>query len=410
VIDLRTEARRHDQLLERRLDVLVPKLLDEAAIDCWVLIGREYAEDPVLATMLPAEWLSARRRTILVLTPTDRFAVARYPVGSLFRAEWDPGAEPDQWRRLAAILEDMDPAAIGIGTSTHQAHADGLTVSEHAQLLDALPPTLADRLVSAGTLGIRWLETRLPEERALLSEAAATAHGILRTALSAEVIIPGVTTTDDVVWWLRQRVHDAGLGSWFQPSVSTQRASDPEPVAGFAGRPSTTTIGPGDLIHVDFGIVHHGLCTDQQEHAYVLRPGEEEAPAGLTEGLRAANRAQDILMSEFRSGRSGNEILAAALAETSSEGLDATIYTHSIGVHGHGAGMTIGLWDRQDGVPGQGDHPLHPDTAYSIELMVEQPVPEWDGKVVRFMVEQDAWFDGGACQWLDGRQDQLWLI
>ena len=224
------------------------------------------------------------------------------------------------------------------------------------------------------------------------------------------MITPGVTTTDDVVWWLRQRVHDAGLGSWFQPSVSTQRAGDPEPVAGFAGRPSTTTIEPGDLIHVDFGIVHHGLCTDQQEHAYVLRPGEEEAPAGLTEGLRAANRAQDILMSEFRSGRSGNEILAGALAGTSSEGLAATIYTHSIGVHGHGAGMTIGLWDRQDGVPGQGDHPLHPDTAYSIELMVEQPVPEWDGKVVRFMVEQDAWFDGGACQWLDGRQDQLWLI
>jgi Xaa-Pro aminopeptidase len=410
VIDLRARAQRHNELVERRLDELVPRLLHETGIDCWLLIGREYAEDPVLATMLPAEWLSARRRTILVLTPDDRFAVARYPVGSLFRSEWDPSAEPDQWARLARILSDMDPATIGIGTSAHQAHADGLTVTEHDRLLDALPPHLGNRLVSAGTLGIRWLETRLPEERSLLEDAATSSHGILRRGLSREVIDPGTTTTDDVAWWLRQAVHEAGFSSWFHPSVSTQRAGADTPPGGFAGAPRSTIIEPGDLVHVDFGIVDHGLCTDQQEHAYVLYPGEQEAPKGLADGLLAANRAQDILMSTFLSGRSGNDILAAARDATASEGLVATIYTHSIGVHGHGAGMAIGLWDRQDAVPGPGDHPMHPDTAYSIELMVEHPVAEWGGKVVRFMVEQDAWFDGETCAWLDGRQDELWLI
>ena len=400
MIDLRADATAHNALLTRRLDVLVPKLLDETGIDAWVLIGREYAEDPVLATMLPAEWLSARRRTILVLTRNERIAVARYPVGDLFASAWDPDEEPNQWRRLVAILRDLDPSTIGIGTSPVQAHADGLTAAERDALYAELPEDLADRVVSAGTLGLRWLETRLPEERSIMEEATRTAHEILRRGLSREAVTPGETTTDDLVWWYRQTVHDAGLGSWFQPSVTIQRDSDD----------SSQIIQPGDLLHVDFGIVLRALCTDQQEHAYVLRPGELEAPDGLTNGLHRANRIQDILMDEFVTGRSGNEILAAALLRADSEGLEPLIYTHSIGLHGHGAGMTIGLWDQQEGVPGAGDHPLHPDTAYSIELSGESAVPEWGGKAVRFMLEQDAWFDGVRCTWLDGRQTELHLI
>lgn len=399
MIDLRADAVAHDAIVRRRLDELVPALLDEVGIDCWVLIGREYAEDPVLATMLPAAWLSARRRTILVLTRTERLAVARYPVGDLFPAAWDPEAQPDQWLRVREILEAIDPATIGVGISPEQAHADGLTVAEHRAFVGALPPHLADRVVPAGTLGIRWLETRLPEERSSFAEAAGIAHDILRRGLSREAIDPGTTTTDDLVWWYRQTVHDAGLGSWFQPSVTIQR---PGPIG--------PEIERGDLLHVDFGIIHRSLCTDQQEHAYVLRPGESSAPDGLTQGLTAANRIQDILLAEFVTGRTGNEILHAALTRAEAEDLRATIYTHSIGLHGHGAGMTIGLWDQQGGVPGAGEHPLHPNTAYSIELMGESAVPEWDDTIVRFMLEQDAWFDGEACTWLDGRQETLWLV
>ena len=400
MIDLRADATAHNELLRRRLDILVPHLLDEQGIDAWVLIGREYAEDPVLATMLPAEWLSARRRTILVLTKDDRVAVARYPVGDLFASAWDPDDEPDQWARLVAILEQIDPATIGIGTSPVQAHADGLTVAEHDALVAALPDHLRQRLVSAGTVGLRWLETRLPEERTTLEQATQTAHAILRRGLSGEAVTPGVTTTEDLVWWYRQTVHDAGLDSWFHPSVTIQRAADDQ----------DPTIRAGDLLHVDFGIVFRSLCTDQQEHAYVLRASEDSAPAGLTDGLRRANRIQDILVEQFRTGRTGNEILAAALARANDEGLRPLIYTHSIGLHGHGAGMTIGLWDRQDGVPGAGDHPLHPDTAYSIELSGASTVPEWGDAEVRFMLEQDAWFDGERCTWLDGRQESLHLI
>lgn len=400
LIDLRTEAGRHNRLLRKRLDTLVPALLEETGIDAWVIIGREYAEGPVLASMLPAEWLSARRTTMLVLTPTERFAVARYPVGDLFPSAWDPDVEPDQWSRLAGLLDEIDPSTIAIDTSQDHAHADGLTSTLHTTLLGALSPSMRGRLVSDSPLGVRWLETRLPEERATLERATAAAHAILRTGLSREAIEPGKTTTDDLVWWYRQTVHDAGLGSWFQPSVTLQRAGGSE----------SDVIGPGDLIHVDFGIVLEGMCTDQQEHAYVLAPGETVPPAGLSAGIHTANRIQDILMAEFVTGRSGNEILAAALGQCREEGLDATIYTHSIGLQGHGAGMTIGLWDQQGGVPGAGDHVLHANTAYSIELMGESTVKEWGGQRVRFMLEQDAWFDGTRVDWLNGRQEHLWTI
>lgn len=397
--DLRRDAAQHDDLLRRRLDTLVPALLDVCGIDCWLLIGREYAEDPVLATMLPAEWLSARRRTVLVLTRTDRFAVARYPVGDLFRGVWDPDAQPDQWVRLVELLSELDPASIGVGTSPIQAHADGLTKSEYDRLVDALPPELTSRVVSGGDLGVRWLETRLPEERETFAEATRIAHGILRRGLSTEAVTAGTTTTTDLAWWYRQTVHDAGLGSWFHPTVGLQRTG-----------PIDEVIRPGDLVHVDFGIVHRGLCTDQQEHAYVLRDGEDGAPAGLTKGLRRANLIQDILIDAFVEGRTGDEILRTALTRARSEGLNPTIYTHGIGLHGHGAGTTIGLWDHQEGVPGAGAHPLHANTAHSIELMGESEVPEWGDAPTRFMLEQDAWFDGDACTWLDGRQEELWLI
>jgi Xaa-Pro aminopeptidase len=371
------------------------------------LIGREYAEDPVLKTMLPAEWLSARRRTILVLTRTQRLAVARYAVGTVFEPVWDPTQEPNQWEALNSLLVELDPPVIGIGTSANQAHADGLTATEHESFMTSLDPSLRRRVVAADVLGVRWLETRLPDERADFEEATELAHSILRRGLSPEVITPEVTTTDDVVWWYRQTVRDLGLDSWFHPSVSIQRATSETSPAGAEDQASI--ISAGDLLHVDFGIVLKGLCTDQQEHAYVLAPGEGSAPNGLSEGLRRSREAQDILLGSFVAGRSGNEILSIALDECCSAGLDATIYTHSIGYHGHGAGMTIGLWDHQTGVPGAGDHPLHPNTAYSIELMVEAPVPEWD-RTIRFMVEQDAWFDGTTCSWLDGRQESLWLI
>ena len=115
-LDLRARADARDRLLASRLDSLIPMLMDRAGLDAWVLAAREYDEDPVLQTMLPATWLdTARRRTILLfLRAPDgarRLAVARYAVGDAFPSAWDPEAQPDQWSRLAELLADADPPA-----------------------------------------------------------------------------------------------------------------------------------------------------------------------------------------------------------------------------------------------------------------------------------------------------------
>jgi Xaa-Pro aminopeptidase len=413
VLPMRERAEVQDRWLGERLDTVVPALMRREEIDLWIVAAREYNEDPVIETMLPATWLSARRRTVLVFHDTgsdvERLAVARYDVGPFPRA-WDPEAQPDQWARLAEVVAERDPGRIALNRSETWGLADGLAATEYEGLMAALPERYRERVVSGERLAVGWLETRTPAELAVYPHVVRLAREILHEGLSAEAITPGVTTTDDLAWWYRQRVRDLGLAAWFHPGVSVQRAEAPARSGDFSGRPDADVIQPGDLVWVDFGIEYLGLHTDTQQLAYVLRPGETAPPAGLVAGLAAANRVQDLLTDEFAVGRTGNEVLATALNAARAEGIDATIYTHPIGLHGHGAGPTIGLWDQQGGVPGGGDYPLFPNAAHSIELNAAVPVPEWGGQSVRFMLEEDAVFDGEAVGYLDGRQTALLLI
>ncbi len=412
VLPLRAQGELHDEWLSTRLSTVVSDLMKRTGIDCWVLVAREYNEDPVVKTMLPATWLNARRRTILVFTAfgAERVAIARYAVGSAFPAAWSPEDQSDQWERVAEYLTEKNPQRIAINRSNTFSLADGLTASEHEHLNSTLPQHLLDRFEPGEDLAIGWLETRTPDEMQQYPGICRRAHGFLERALSSEVVTPGKTTTLDVEWWLRQEVAASGFDSWFHPTVSAQRDKRAGDLQHLASRPGEETTVAGGLVHIDFGIVHLGLHTDQQQHAYVLKPGETTAPEGLVAGLAAGNRLQDLLMAEFRTGRSGNQILAAARTRARDEGLAATIYSHPIGVHGHGAGPTIGLWDQQQGVAGTGDYPLWPDTAYSIELSVAVDIPEWGGQSIRILLEEDAFFDGDCIEFMDGRQTDFWLI
>jgi Xaa-Pro aminopeptidase len=410
-LPLREQAALRDAWLIERLDVVVPRIMRRAGIDCWIVAGREYNEDPVLSTMLPATWMSARRRTIVCFTDFGRrrIALSRYAVGEAFPSGWDPVAEPDQWAALAALLADKKPARIAINRSDVFSLGDGLSASENAAMVTALSTDQQTRLCSGVDLAVGWLETRIPAEVAAHREACAAAHELLRRALSREAITPGTTTTEDVGWWLRQEVGDAGYGTWFHPAVSTQASGDTGS-GSFAATSPDRSIMPGDLVHIDFGITHLGLHTDQQQHAYVLQPEEVDAPVGLRDAIAGGNAAQDLLMDEMRIGRTGNQVLEEARKRAQASGIEATFYTHAIGLHGHAAGPTIGLWDQQGGVPGVGDYPLHPDTAYSIELSITARVPEWGGELVRVMLEEDAFLDSETIDFLDGRQQQLWLV
>ncbi|MCT8986802.1 aminopeptidase P family protein [Shewanella phaeophyticola] len=416
VLPMRDRAAFIDDILTKRVDQLLPKLMNEHQLDLWVIISREYNEDPVIKTLLPATWISARRTTILVFARKNdgtigAHAIAPYNVGHVFEKAWDKETQPNQWLALNALIEHYQPNSIGINQSEHWAHADGLVATDRDNLLAHLPEKYKSKIVSAEPVAIGWLEQRIPEEIAIYKDIIKLAHSIIAEAFSNKVITPKQTTTDDVVWWLRERVVELKLQTWFHPTVSIQRGGDAtlEHESNLSHGDEPQVILPGDLLHVDFGISYLRLNTDTQQHAYVLKPGETEAPLYLQKALLSGNQLQDIFTGQFAQGLTGNQVLARSRKLAISQGLTPTIYTHPLGYHGHGAGTTLGMWDSQQGVPGDGDYPLHLNTAYAIELNNAIFIDAWN-KDIRIMLEEDAIFDQSGVWYLNGRQTELLLI
>jgi Xaa-Pro aminopeptidase len=409
ILSPRERAEVENRLLAGRLDTLIPEIMRAEGIDLWLLVAREYFEEPVVATMLDAENMHARRRTILIFhdpgdgQPVERLTVSRYGLGGLFAPAWNPDEEPDQWQAVAKLIAARDPAKIAINSSDLTQFADGMTLSQYDKFMQALPPALHDRVVSGEGLAIRWLETRTPAEMELYPTVVRIAHAVIGEAFSRKVITPGVTTAEQVQWWYRERLMQLGLTPWFHPSIAIQRQGANGMLEG------DTVIQPGDLLWTDFGITYLRLNTDTQHLAYVLKAGETEAPAGLRAGLANSNKVQDFLTRAFRVGISGNEALAKARADAIAAGLDPSIYTHPIGHHGHGAGPSIGFWDNQKADP-RGSGPIRANTAWSIELTSYAAVPEWGGQRVDFRTEEDAFFDGTSVRYIDGRQTEITLI
>ena len=409
ILNARERAATENRILAARLDTIIPAIMREQGVDVWLMVAREYFEEPVVASMLDAENMHARRRTILIFhdpgngKPVERLTVSRYGLGGLFAPAWDPSKQPDQWQAVADIIAARDPAKIAINTSDLYQFADGMTLSQYEKFTGALPAALRSRIVSGETLAIRWLETRTPAEMEIYPSVLRTAHAIIAEAFSRAVITPGVTPAEQVQWWYRDRLLQLGLEPWFHPSVAIQRAGAKGMLEG------DEVIQPGDLLWTDFGINYLRLSTDTQHLAYVLKPGERDAPAGLRQGLANSNRVQDILRRQFAVGRSGNAALALARAEAVAAGLDPSIYTHPIGLHGHGAGPSIGFWDNQNADP-RGSGAINANTAWSIELTTYAAVPEWGGQRVDFRSEENAFFDGKTVRFIDGRQTEITLI
>jgi Xaa-Pro aminopeptidase len=410
VLTHREQAPLIKRWIETRFERLLPELMRRAGIDLWLIISREYNDDPVFRSMAPLTTYSSRRRTIL--TFHDRGGAAGVERASIGRFDYDglyavaKTHNDGQWEGLRSFVESIDPKVIGINTSEAWNHADGLSANEKERLIEALGPKYAQRLKSAEMLAVGWLEAKLPEETDAYRHVMRIAHQIIREAFSNQVIVPGVTTTEDVVWWMRQRVAEAGLGGWFHPSVTIwRRGGVPSSIP-----PDRRVIERGDMLHTDFGLVYLGFATDTQHNAYVLRAGERDAPAGLKEGLKAANRLQDLTMQYARVGATGNQALAQALAQAKKEGLTPSIYCHPVGYHGHAAGPPIGMTDYQAGVPVRGEYVFRANTWHSIELNVTHPVKEWDNQPVRFALEEDAALLEAGWDWIADRQTTFYLI
>jgi Xaa-Pro aminopeptidase len=416
---LREQAEIQQQWLKLRLERVLPGLMRRHGVQMWLVISREYNEDPVFFSLMPPTTMAARRRTILVFNDLgiDQ-GVERITIGgsgSLYRQYRPPNTEgreifgDEQWVLLRQLIEDRKPGTIGVDISNNHAFSDGLSVAEYEKLLDALGPEYSKRIVRAEELPLEYLEIRLPEMLPTYKKLMETAHSLIERAFSNEVITPGKTTPEDVEWWFREQLLDLRLATWFQPSVTVQRAaqSGGGPLESGAGGP----IQRGDVLHCDFGITGMRLNTDTQHMGYVLREGETAPPPGLQRALKITNRLQDIVVERIRPGRSGNEILADVRARMKAEEIDGLIYPHMVGDHGHAAGPIIGLWDRQEGVVGKGDALVLPNTWMSIELSAKALVPEWNNRPVSIGMEEDVVIDeAGRVNWVRSRQTEYHLV
>jgi len=417
ILSEKERARVVDEVLADRLNNLLPKLMDRSEIDMWILISREYNEDPVLKTLLPSTWLNARRRTIILFyrnkekNTIDKLAVARYNFGDNIFSAWDKDKQPNQWKRLIELIEERNPKTIGLNFSTHFNISDGLDKTDYDEFILYLPEKYKNKVVSAEKLAIAWIETRTAREMVIYNQLVDITHDIIAEAFSENVITPGITSTTDVEWWLRQKVTDLGLKTWFHPSVDIQRSNEvlESHIYSFSDRPENMIILPGDLLHCDFGITYLRLNTDCQELAYVLKPDETNAPLFLRNALADGNKVQDIFTSNFETGKTGNQILLKSLEEAKTQGLQPSIYTHPLGSYGHSSGPTIGMWDAQGGVVGAGDYPLYPNTVYAIELSTTVNIPQWQ-RDIRVMLEEVGFYGENGFRYVNGRQTKLFLI
>ena len=415
-----------DSWLVKRLDTVLPKVMKRSGIDCWVVCNNEYNEDPVYWTLTPVSQITARRLTILLFHLKEDGTVERmcftHPIGIItdfYKQQWtnpkgqnwgtsrllegEKYPEPEtQMKCLGRVIRQLNPNKIGLNISDTFAYADGLSHSLYKRIMEVLDDEQKAKVVSAENVAVGWLETRIEEEEVAYNDIVQIAHTMIAEAFSNKVIHPGVTTCNDVKYWMMQKTVDLGFTPWFDYDVSITREGGKH----FEG---DEIIMPGDMLHCDVGFRYLTLCTDTQELCYILKHDELDAPEDLKKGMANTNRLQEIVASNYIEGLTGNEILARSLKQAKEEGLDPCVYTHPLGFHGHAAGPTIGLWDKQGGVPGSGDYPLYNDTVYSLELNTRNYVESFKATMAISM-ESDILFKDGKVYYLAGRQTQFHLV
>jgi len=419
VLTQKEQSELYNKNLEWKLNNVLPSIMRREKTEMWIIICFENSEDPVYRTLTTWPLDNARRLSVLIFHDSpDGFkklsatwhgaGASGYMYESIFT---DRSNGPEgQFRAVADYIKKANPKNIAINYNNETiddfSHSNGLSHFHYEKLYAALEPEYRERLISAKNIILGWYETRTPWEISFFRYMTGIAHDLIKEFYSNAVITPDVTTTDDVTWWIAERLKELKLNYWFLPDIEIKRSSENREKYG----KEDNIIRRGDLLHCDVGISYMGLTTDMQYGAYVLRPGESDAPAGLIALHEKGKRFQDICLKEMVQGRSGNEILKSVLDKGKAEGLNPVMYSHPVNYFGHGSGMTIGVTENQKFLKGTGEHTLFDNTTYALEFSVSAKIPEWNNEVVSQGFEENIVFTGGKAVFADGRQEKLYLI
>ena len=359
-----------DQCLKERLEIILPQVMEDADVDMWIVASKEYHEDPTFKAMVPAEYLTARRITMFAFSK-EADGIHRYSlsmpdksVAKFYESKWQFGKE-DQMVALKRLIEEKDPKRIALNMSKEFAVCDGFSIGLYQMFKESLGEDIMNKMVNDDLLAMKFMEIRTPTELKLMPEVMSVAHDIMERMYTTDVIKPGITTTNDLEWFMKEEVNKLGLTYWFEPTMDLQRKNGDE------SRYDSCVIQKGDLLHCDFGIYYMNMCTDTQRLGYVAKDDEDTMPQSLLDGMKVGNRFQDIVRENMIVGRTGNEVFEAAMKQAKEESIQAMLYSHPCNMYGHGPGPTIGLFSNQNAIPVKGDIKLSNNTVYALELNVK---------------------------------------
>ena len=415
LLSMREQQDVRETWLKKRLDTMLLPMMRQQKVDMWIVVNEEFHADPVTAYIAPPLPYVGRRDFFIFADrggdKLDRLALVRYPeehLKNFFEILNPPGK--DIPATLHRIVEERNPKTIALNMGGTRGAATGLTSDALKFLTETLGQDYATRFVSASPLIVEYMDTRLPEELEHYRTAVALTDILTQRAFSNEVITPGKTTVGDVRWWFLQQINNAGLDTWFQPDLRIQRQNqDTGKTQQFLSvAEESAVIQRGDVIHIDCGLNYLGLSTDWQKMGYVLRAGEKDVPEGLKRALANTNRLQDALFSHIKPGAKGFEVYDATMTDMKNLGIEAMIYSHSVGNQGHALGASIDFRRPTNGT--SLEPPFREGSYTAIELNTSTPVAEWGGQKVTIMMEDDAYLTKNGMKWFRPRQTTFYLI
>ncbi len=398
-------------LMVRLGSKLLP-MMKRHGIEMWIVVNEEFNSDPVTPHVTPPLPIVGRRDLFIFIDHgerIERIAMVRYDEERLKKHYKMVMPARDKFgEELKKIVDGRKPKSIALNIGGGRGQQSGLSHDSYKFLAETLGAENERKFVSAGDFLTEFFDTRIPDELEHYRNAVTVTDILTQRAFSNEVITPGKTTVGDVRWWMIEQVNKLGLTIWFQPDIRIQRQrAETETTGPFLSTANEAeVIQRGDLIHVDFGLDYMGLSTDWQKHAYILKEGETAAPAGLTAALKNTNRLQDSLFSVARAGMTGTEVYEKTIAEAKRQGIEAMIYSHPIGTHGHGLGPSIDF----RGNIGGGGNKIILGSYMSIELNTATAVSEWGGQKVTMMAEDDAVMTARGYAFVRPRQTELYII
>jgi len=415
LLSVREQQAVRESWLKKRLDTMLLPMMRQQKIDMWFVVNEEFHADPVTEYIAPPLPYDGRREFFIFADrggdKLDRIAVVRYGEEHLklfFDVQIPPGRElADTLRR---IVTERNPKTIALNMGGTRGATNGITHEAFKFLTETLGADYASRFVSAAPLIVEYMDTRLPEELEHYRTAVAVTDILTRRAFSNEVITPGKTTVGDVRFWFLQQVNNLGLGVWFQPDLRVQRQSQQTgtTLQFLDVATESTVIQRGDVIHIDCGVNYLGFSTDWQKMGYVLREGEKDVPEGLKKALTNTNRLQDALFTHIKPGSKGFEVYNATMADMKAAGIEAMIYSHSVGNQGHALGASVDFRRPTAGAPQE--PPFREGSYTSIELNTATPVAEWGGQKVTIMMEDDAYLTKDGMKFFRPRQTAFYVI